>query len=306
MASCMSRVSTRRWPAWVYPLRLGRLSPCWHKKTAHRVVATVMGEAASGTFDVLRWADSALDPAGDTRSLRGGLQRNRLDGLCFPADCRGRLGMPELARAPQEARNEEPMTVVDKTRGVVELSALLKVEGTPDATGRKSLPVGGVRRLDASAQLLEKWRARLTADGVAPLKTGLAKLRGGVIELAFHQGGTSAGPARTGLATAMGKEVPVANTSRSALASSMCRAGPPASTTKAQAEQAHASTSSPASCFAVLLFFAEQPRCGVAQPRRAEHSRRAVVPSRGLGVQHAFHARPCSVPRVLPTSAVRP
>jgi hypothetical protein len=123
---------------------------------------------------------------------------------------------------------------------VAELTALLKVYGTTDASGRKSISIEGVRSLYEKSQFPDEWRAQLTAKGVNPSKLGLLKLLGGIVDMAYRQIGTAAGRAQMAMDIALGKDTQLNMTSAMGLANSMCPAGPPVATPKDQAASAHA------------------------------------------------------------------
>lgn len=67
-----------------------------------------------------------------------------------------------MARAQKEARTDEKTSLRDKGLGVAEVTALVKVYGTPDATGRKTISVEGVRSLYENARFPDEWKARLS------------------------------------------------------------------------------------------------------------------------------------------------
>jgi hypothetical protein len=211
------------------------------EKATHEAVAEQLGAQATGAFNIFRLTGSSLDHAGDTRVLRGGFNAERLDWLVSFANEQGRLGIAEMARAQKEARTDEQTKLFDKVAGVAELTALVKVYGTPDVNGRKSISVDGVRSLYEHARFPEEWRSRLQTDGTSPQRTGMARLIGGIVEMAFAQIGTAAGRARLGMGLSTGKDTPLANTSAMGLAQAMCPAGPPVGTPKTQADTSHAS-----------------------------------------------------------------
>lgn len=211
------------------------------EKATHEAVAEQLGAQAAGKFNVFRLTGSSLDHAGDTRILRGGFNKDRLDWLVSFANDQGRLGIAEMARAQKEARTDEKTKFFDKAVGVAELTALVKVYGTPDANGRKSISVDGVRSLYEQARFPDEWRARIQADGTSPQRTSMARLIGGIVEMAFAQMGTAAGRARLGMGLSTGRDTPMSNTSAMGLANAMCPAGPPVGTPKTQADTSHAS-----------------------------------------------------------------
>jgi hypothetical protein len=211
------------------------------ERATHEAVAEQLGAQAKGAFNIFRLTDSFLDHAGDTRVLRGGFNKDRLDWLLSFANEQGRLGIAEMARAQKEARTDEKTKFFDKAVGVAELTALVKVYGTPDATGRKSISVDGVRSLYEQARFPDEWRARMQADGTSPQRTSMARLIGGIVEMAFAQVGTAAGRARLGMELSTSKDTPLSNTSAIGLANALCPAGPPVATPKTQTDRAHAS-----------------------------------------------------------------
>jgi hypothetical protein len=210
------------------------------EKATQAAVAAQLGDMATGKFNVLRLTHSNLDHAGDTRISRGGFNKDRLDWLCSFAT-NGRIGITEMARAQKEARNDEATSLVGKGLGVAELTALVKVYGTPDATGRKTISVDGVRSLYEHARFPDEWRARLDAQGVSPQKTGLMRLIGGVVDMAFQQIGMSSGRARMGMDLALGRDPQLNQTSAMGLAAAICPAGPPAVMAKKDVDASHQS-----------------------------------------------------------------
>lgn len=209
------------------------------ESATHDVVASQLGDMATGKFNIFQLTHSKLDHAGDTRILRGGFNKERLDWLVSFAS-NGRLGMAELAKAEKEARNDEPTTLREKGLGVAELTALLKVYGTPDASGKKSISVDGIKSLYENAKFPDEWRARLSTDGVSPQKTGFLRLLGGIVDMAFRQIGTAAGRGRMGMDMATGKDPQVNQTSAMGLAAGICPAGPPVAMARKQVDVAHA------------------------------------------------------------------
>jgi hypothetical protein len=204
----------------------------------HAVLAEQLGAQAGGKFNVFRLTGSNLDHAGDTRILRGGFNAQRLDWLLsFAKD--GRLGMAEVSRAQKEARNDEPAGFTAKAIGVAELTALVKVYGTKDASGGKSISVDGVRNLYQNARFPDEWRAQLEAGGVAPNQTGLMRLLGGVVEMAFRQLGTPSGRARMGMDLALSRDPQLNQSSAMGLGAGICPAGPPVAMGKKQVDAAH-------------------------------------------------------------------
>jgi hypothetical protein len=213
------------------------------QRATKAAVEEQLGAMASGKFNVYKLTGSRLDHAGDTRILRGGFDKERLDWLLSFANADGRLGIAELARAQKEARNDEPAGLLAKALGVAELVALLRVYGTPDRSGRSSISVDGVRDLYERARFPDEWRARLQqSDGsksVSPQRTNLVRLLTGVIGMAFRQIGTTSGRAHLGIDNALGRDGQLNQTSAMGLGQSMCPAGPPTALPKAQAESAH-------------------------------------------------------------------
>jgi hypothetical protein len=215
------------------------------QKATAEVVSQQFGDMATGKFNILKLTGSNLDHPGDTRILRGGFNAERLDWILSFANADGRLGMKELSRAQQQARNDEPTTFRDKALGVAELTALLKVYGTPDKNGDKTLSLEGVRSLYQHARFPEEWRARLQENeklgAVSPQKTGLFRLIGGVVEMSFRQAGTTTGRAIDGMMMALGRDRQIDQTSAIGLGHGMCPAGPPASMSSAETRSNHSS-----------------------------------------------------------------
>jgi hypothetical protein len=208
-------------------------------------VAKNFGDLAKTTFNIYQLAGSALDHPGDTRILRGGFNAERLDWLLAFANDKGRLTMASMSAAQKEANNDEKRGGLvgfrDKALGVAELTALLKVYGTKDESGQKSLSVEGVRDLYQNARFPEEWKATLAGTPtVNPEKLGLFRLIGGVVEMAFRQLGTAAGRGQMGMDLALSRDPQLNQTSAMGLSTSLCPAGPPVATPKKQVEQAHA------------------------------------------------------------------
>jgi hypothetical protein len=219
------------------------------EKATKEAVAQQLGDMASGKFNIYRLRGSNLDHAGDLRILRGEtadklVDKERVAWLCSFAT-NGRIGIAEMARAGKEAARDEGAGFRAKALAVAELTAIVKVYGTPDATGRKTISVEGVRDLWERSRFPAEWRARLEDDpaltSVSPQKTGLFRLVAGVVEMAFRQLGTSSGRARMGMDIALDKDTQLNQTSAMGLANGMCPAGPPVTIAKAQADLAHAS-----------------------------------------------------------------
>jgi hypothetical protein len=204
-------------------------------------VAAAFGELSKTTFNVYGLVGSNLDHAGDTRILRGGFNAERLDWLCSFANDNGRIGMKALAAAQKETRNDEPANLRDKALGVVELVALLKVYGTKDASGEKTLSIAAVRDLYQNARFPEEWKAQLSgAPTVSQQKIGLMGLIGGIVDMAYRQIGTSSGRAQMGMDLSLARDPQLNQTSAMGLAQSLCPAGPPVATPKTQVDQSHA------------------------------------------------------------------
>ena len=204
-------------------------------------VAAAFGELSKTTFNVYGLVGTSLDHAGDTRILRGGFNAERLDWLCSFANANGRIGMAALSAAQKQTRTDEPATLRDKAIGVVELVALLKVYGTRDASGEKSLSIAGIRDLYQHARFPEEWKAQLAgAPTVSPAKTGLMRLIGGIVDMAYRQLGTSSGRSQMGMDLALARDPQLNQTSAMGLAQSLCPAGPPVATPRAQVDQSHA------------------------------------------------------------------
>lgn len=201
------------------------------------------GDMATGKFNILKLTGSNLDHPGDTRILRGGFNAERLDWLLSFANAEGRIGMKEVSRAQLEARNDEPTTFRDKALGVAELTALVKVYGTPDASGNKSISAEGVRNLYQNARFPDEWRARLEQNeklgAVSPQKTGLMRLIGGVVDMSFRQVGTATGRAIEGLMGSLGRDRQIDQSSAIGLGQSMCPAGPPTAMSKTETRASH-------------------------------------------------------------------
>jgi hypothetical protein len=207
------------------------------------IVAGMLGAAAVGKFNVYRLNGTALDHAGDTGTLREGFHKERLKWMCSFADDHGRIGMAEIAAVQKAARQREPTGLRDKLLGIVELTALVKVYGTPDARGQRSISVDGLRSLYEHARFPDEWRNNLATDSTGATstqKTGVMRMLGGVVEMAFRQLGTPSGRARVALETALGKDTALQTTSAAGLAAALCPAGPPVATAKGHVETAHA------------------------------------------------------------------
>jgi len=206
-------------------------------------VAKQFGDMATGKFNILKLVGSSLDHAGDTRILRGGFNPERMEWLLGFANSDGRIGLKEAAKAQKVARNEEPSTLRDKSLGVAELTALVKVYGTPDKNGEKTISIDGVRNLYQSSKFPDEWRAQLEqtekAGAVNPQKTGLFRLLGGVIEMAFRQIGTASGRAMDGLNLSLGRDRQVDQSSAIGLGNGMCPAGPPVAMGKNETRANH-------------------------------------------------------------------
>jgi len=214
------------------------------EKATHETVAQLLGPAGADKFNVYSLNGTNLDHAGDTGTLRGGFNKQRLDWMCSLADKNGRIGMAEISTIQKGSRTREATTFRDKALGMVELTALVKVYGTPDATGKKSISVDGLRSLFERAQFPDEWRQRLrttsTGSVESPEKVGTRALIGGIVEMAFHQIGTPSGRARMAMDMALGKDTPLLATSAAGLAAALCPAGPPVASGKGQVDAAHA------------------------------------------------------------------
>lgn len=212
------------------------------EKATHEAVAQQLGAAAAGKFNVFKLQGSIADHVGDTRILRPGFDAARLDWLLSFAT-NGRVGLAELAAAQKEARNDEPSKFADKATGVAEMTALVRVYGTRDANGNRSISVEGVRSLYEKAKFPEEWKISLIPDAklgaVNPEKMGLMSLISGMVEMAFRQLGTSSGRAHLGMDLALNRDPQVSQTAAYGIGNSICPAGPPSAMPKAQADDAH-------------------------------------------------------------------
>lgn len=210
------------------------------------VVAQQLGDMGKGKFNIFRLTGSNLDHKGDTRVLRGGFNPERMEWLLSFANKDGRLGIAEMARAQKAATapGGDPLGdsgFRDKALGVAELTAIVKVYGTVDKNGQKSISVDGVRNLWEHSKFPDEWKAQLDkAGGVNPAKTGLLRLIGGVIDMAFRQIGMSSGRARMAMDMALGRDPQLNMTSAMGLGAGICPAGPPVAMPKKQVDQAHA------------------------------------------------------------------
>lgn len=213
------------------------------QKATAEAVSQQFGDMATGKFNIYKLAGSNLDHPGDTRILRGGFNPERLDWLLSFANADGRLGMKEMARAQKAAASDEPTTFRDKALGVAELTAILKVYGTPDKNGDKTLGVDGLRSLYQHARFPDEWRARLQESeklgSVSPQKTGLFRLIGGVIDMSFRQVGTATGRAIDGMMMSLGRDRQIDQSSAIGLGHGMCPAGPPAAMSKTETRTNH-------------------------------------------------------------------
>jgi hypothetical protein len=213
------------------------------KGATKEAVAEQFGDMATGKFNIYRLTGSNLDHAGDTQILRGGFNKDRLDWLLSYAK-NGRLGMAELARAQKDARNAEPTTFRDRALGVAELTALLKVYGTKDASGAKSISTAGLTDLYQNARFPTEWRANLETNRAGAVtntsRTGVLGLLGGVVDMAFRQIGTASGRAMMAMDMALGRDPQLNQSSAMGLGLAMCPAGPPPAAAKKQTDDAHA------------------------------------------------------------------
>lgn len=211
------------------------------KNATKEAVAEQFGGMATGKFNIFRLTGSNLDHAGDTQILRGGFNKDRLDWLLSYAK-NGRLGMAELARAQKDARNAEPSNFRDKALGVAELTALLGVYGTKDASGTKSISTAGLTDLYQNARFPTEWKAQLEkAGGVeSPTRTSTFGLLKGVVDMAFRQIGTASGRAMMAMDTALGRDSQLNQSSAMGLGLAMCPAGPPVAAPKKNADEGHA------------------------------------------------------------------
>jgi hypothetical protein len=215
------------------------------EKATHEAVAQLLGASGADKFNVYRLNGTNLDHAGDTGTLRGGFNKERLDWMVSLADKNGRIGMAEISAIQKGSREREPTNFRDKTLGMVELTALVKVYGTPDARGKKSISIDGLRSLFERAQFPDEWRKQLAAAGgvESPQRVGTRALIAGIVEMAYHQLGTPSGRARMAMDMALGKDTPLQATSAAGLAAAMCPAGPPVASGKDQVDTAHANVS---------------------------------------------------------------
>lgn len=208
------------------------------------VVAQQLGDAGKGKFNIFRLTGSNLDHKGDTRVLRGGFNAERMEWLLSFANKDGRIGIPEASRAQKAAADSDPLgdsSFRDRGLGVVELVAIVKVYGTIDKNGQKSISVEGARNLWQSSKFPDEWKAQLDkAGGVNPAKTGLLSLLGGVVEMAFRQIGMTSGRGRMAMDMALGRDPQLNMTSAMGLAAGVCPAGPPVAMAKKQVDDAHA------------------------------------------------------------------
>lgn len=208
------------------------------------VVAQQLGDAGKGRFNVFRLTGSSLDHNGDTRVLRGGFNAERMEWLLSFANKDGRIGIAEASRAQKEAANSDPLgpsSLRDRGLGVAELVAIVKVYGTIDKNGQKSISAEGVRDLWEHSKFPEEWRAQLDkAGGVNPAKTGMLSLLGGVVEMAFRQVGMTSGRARMAMDMSLGRDPQLNQTSAMGLAAAVCPAGPPVAMARKQVDQSHA------------------------------------------------------------------
>jgi hypothetical protein len=214
------------------------------KKATAENVAREFGDMASGKFNILRLNGSNLDHAGDTQILRGGFNKGKMDWLLSYANPQGRLGMAELARAQADAAKAEPTVFRDRALGVAELTALLRVYGTRDASGNKSISAEGMKDLFQNSKFPAEWRAQLQTSNAGAVtntnKTGVLSLLTGVVDMAFRQIGTAAGRALMGMDLAAGRDPQLNQSSAMGLGLSMCPAGPPVAAAKKQGNDAHA------------------------------------------------------------------
>jgi hypothetical protein len=214
-------------------------------KATAEAVAEQFGGMAAGKFNIYKLYGSNLDHEGDTRVLRKGqVDMERLDWLCSFANKDGRMTLSSIAPGQKEAAADEKSGLRAKLLGLAELTALIRVYGTPDKNGEKSISVDGLRKLYAESKFPDEWRARLTKDkngveGVSPQKTGLWRLLTGVISMAFNQIGTSSGRAKMGMDMSLNRDPQLNQTSAMGLGAGICPAGPPTALPKNQAEQAH-------------------------------------------------------------------
>lgn len=208
------------------------------------VVAQQLGDAGKGKFNIFRLTGSTLDHKGDTRVLRGGFNAERMEWLLSFANKDGRIGMAEASRAQKAAAEGDPLgssSFRDRALGVAELTAIVKVYGTIDKNGQKSISAEGVRNLWEHSKFPDEWRAQLEkAGGVNPAKTGLLSLLSGVVEMAFRQIGMTSGRARMAMDMSLGRDPQLNMTSAMGLAAGVCPAGPPVAMAKKQVDNAHA------------------------------------------------------------------
>jgi hypothetical protein len=208
------------------------------------VVAQQLGDAGKGKFNIFRLTGSTLDHKGDTRVLRDGFNAERMEWLLSFANKDGRIGIAEASRAQKAAADGDPLgasSFRDRGLGVAELVAIVKVYGTVDKNGQKSISVEGARNLWEHSKFPDEWKAQLDkAGGVNPAKTGLLSLLSGVVEMAFRQIGMTSGRARVAMDMALGRDPQLNQTSAMGLAASVCPAGPPVAMAKKQVDQSHA------------------------------------------------------------------
>ncbi len=172
---------------------------------------------SSSQFNILKLTGSSLDHAGDTRILRDGApSAERLQWLGSFSKDGQQLTINDLARAQKEARQSESAGVKATVLGIAELGALLLVFGTPDAKGNKALQLKDLQALYVESKFPDGWQVRETTG--MDLVVTMAKM-------AFTQAFTNNGRARLGMDKALGRDVPLDQSSSKGLQAALCPAG---------------------------------------------------------------------------------
>jgi hypothetical protein len=167
------------------------------------------------SFDITKLTETNLMHTGDLKVRRGGFTQEKLDWLLsFSSDGKG-LSLSDLSRAQADAVKKDP-GVKGHLTGMVEISALLRLFGTPNAQGEKSLTNDALTAL---------FRDNRFPDGWQPKKVALTNIFANMAGIAFHQVFTTTGRAAAGLDKALERASPLDQSGVTSLGRAICPAG---------------------------------------------------------------------------------
>lgn len=166
-------------------------------------------------FDVTKLNQTTLMHTGDLKIRRDGFKQERLDWLFgFSSDGKG-LTLKDLANAQEAAVNADPGRR-GHVVGMAELSALIRLFGSPNAAGDKALSKEALTKL---------FRDNEFPDGWAPKSLGLGHVMANMARIAFHQLFTTSGRSAAGLDKALERQSPIDQSGVTSLGKAICPVG---------------------------------------------------------------------------------